>query len=101
MAKYEITVHERACYSKVIEIDDAEVSRLLAECGDYDAAFFECIAERGEEIFLEEGCSEWFCAVSDRTVIAADDDSEKRAHQRIADRIDGYDRDDLGESPDY
>jgi hypothetical protein len=26
---------------------------------------------------------------------------EERARQRVADRIDGYDRDDLGESPDY
>jgi hypothetical protein len=25
----------------------------------------------------------------------------RRAEQRAADRIDGYDRDDLGESPDY
>jgi len=24
-----------------------------------------------------------------------------RAHRALADRIDGYDRDDLGESPDY
>jgi hypothetical protein len=26
---------------------------------------------------------------------------EERERQRVADRIDGYDRDDLGESPDY
>lgn len=28
-------------------------------------------------------------------------DAERRHEKRIADRIDGYDRDDLGESPDY
>jgi hypothetical protein len=36
-------------------------------------------------------------------VIAEHDavESERRHERRIADRIDGYDRDDLGESPDY
>ncbi len=28
-------------------------------------------------------------------------EAERRHHQRQADKIDGYDRDDLGESPDY
>lgn len=27
--------------------------------------------------------------------------ADRRHHQKIADHIDGYDRDDLGESPDY
>lgn len=30
-----------------------------------------------------------------------DEEAERRAEQRNADRVDGYDRDDLGESPDY
>lgn len=31
----------------------------------------------------------------------AEEAAERRAARRNADRIDGYDRDDLGESPDY
>ena len=29
------------------------------------------------------------------------EDERKRAEAKVADRIDGYDRDDLGESPDF
>lgn len=71
MAKFEITVHEKAVYSKIVEISDADVSRLLAECGDDEDAFLDCIAQRGEEIFLDEGVTLWDCSIPERTVIAA------------------------------
>jgi hypothetical protein len=34
-------------------------------------------------------------------VIEEEEDSDPIARRRIADKIDGFDRDDLGESPDY
>lgn len=33
--------------------------------------------------------------------IFVDELAERKRRQKIADQIDGYDRDDLGESPDY
>lgn len=52
--------------------------------------------------FIAQGDGPMYRAVSvtdaGHAILTAQD---RRVEQRIADRIDGYDRDDLGESPDF
>jgi hypothetical protein len=60
---------------------------------------FEATADELMDLFVSAQIGQVFGVQIDE--MSADEDTSAIEDKRLADRIDGYDRDDLGESPDY
>lgn len=104
MAKYPL--HESVTIGRVMALVESGMNSLdnpgiCLKCGEDadgcepDAQRYECEACGGRTVYGAEQILLMGVAHADAP------ESSTHADKKSADRIDGYDRDDLGESPDY